>query len=109
MLETSSIDKSKLKVYVKMSDGQRLLGFFYVSEAERLQDILNDDRAFLPLNALGDNGKYTLIVIAKRYMQQIEEVTDLPDLPPPSERRGGDDRRAGNDRRQQTPPKFELD
>lgn len=109
MVDTASIDKSKLKVYVKMSDGQRLLGFFYISDNERLQDILNDSRAFLPLNALGDNGKYNLVVLSKRYMQQIEEVSDLPDEPPEIDRRTSGDRRTGEDRRQSPRPQFELD
>ena len=108
-MSSASIDKTKLKVYVKMSDGQRLLGFFYVSNGERLQDILNDDRAFLPLNALGDNGKYHLVVLSKRFMQQAEEVTDIPDESPREERRDGGDRRVGGDRRQNPRPQFELD
>lgn len=110
MSTNPSVEKRKLKVYVKMSDGQRLLGFFYVSDDERLQDILNDDRSFLPLHALGDNGKYTLVVLSKRYMQQIEEVKDLPDTDLATDRRVGSDRRTGVDRRlESVSPKFELD
>lgn len=110
MSTMSAIEKSKLKVYVKMSDTQRLLGFFYVSNGERLQDILNDDRKFLPLYALGDNGKYSLIMLSKRFMQQVEEVSELPDADVQPDRREGGDRRAGADRRQAPrPPQFELD
>lgn len=110
MSTMSAIEKSKLKVYVKMSDGQRLLGFFYVSNGERLQDILNDDRNFLPLYALGDNGKYALVMLSKHFMQQVEEVSELPDVDVQTERREGGDRRAGADRRQAPrPPQFELD
>lgn len=105
-----AVEKRKLKVYIKMSDSQRLLGFFYVGDDERLQDILNDDRSFLPLHALGDNGKYSLVVLSKRYMQQIEEVDDLPEADRTDDRREGSDRRTGVDRRQEPRvPKFELD
>ncbi|HSG03547.1 MAG TPA: hypothetical protein VLA39_07415 [Marinobacterium sp.] len=109
-MSETTVEKTKLKVYVKMSDGQRLLGFFYVSSDERLQDILNDDRGFLPLHAVGDNGKYSMVVLSKRYMQQIEEVSTLPEPVIEPERRVGGDRRDGTDRRQAPrAPKFELD
>ena len=103
-----NINKEKLKVYVKMADGQRLLGFFFAEPSERLQDILNDARAFLPLYALGDNGKYQLIMLSKSFVQQVEEVAELPDITVANERRSGD-RRTAHEMRPPSSPKFELD
>lgn len=102
-----------------MSDSQRLLGHLFITGDERLQDILNDDRQFLPLYALGDNGKHQLIVLSKRYIQQVEEVVSLSSTVPDVEHRTLGDRRSGVDRRdvaeankpepKLTPPKLELD
>lgn len=107
MKSDPSVTKEKLKVYVKMADGQRLLGFFFAEPTERLQDILNDQRSFLPLYALGDNGKYQLIMLAKAFVQQVEEVAELPTAEGDTERRVGE-RRTAHEMRSVT-PKFELD
>lgn len=108
MNSDANTTKEKLKVYVKMADGQRLLGFFFAQPTERLQDILNDVRAFLPLYALGDNGKYQLIMVSKSFLQQVEEVAELPNVSSDGDRRSGD-RRTAHELRQPTTPKFELD
>lgn len=123
---SESVSKKRLKVYVKMSDGQRMLGYLFISNDERLQDILNDERTFLPLHALSDNGKYQLVVLSKRFIQQVEEVS-APNFDSIShENRTSGDRRSGADRRDSTEsisvdsneiekrskppsPKFELD
>ena len=108
MNNEANIAKEKLKVYVKMADGQRLLGFFFAEPSERLQDILNDARAFLPLYALGDNGKYQLIMISKAFVQQVEEVAELPNIASDGDRRSGD-RRTAHALHKPSTPKFELD
>jgi len=109
-----------------MSDGQRMLGYLFISTDERLQDILNDERTFLPLHALSDNGKYQLVVLSKRFIQQVEEVSapNFESLSHDNSTSG--DRRSGADRRDQadsnsvdsnkidrssetSAPKFELD
>lgn len=109
MTDQTNVSKEKLKVYVKMSDGQRLIGFFFAQQDERLQDLLNDERSFLPLYALGDNGKYHLVMISKAFVQQVEEVAELPESTVDTERREGLGRRAGDDLRKPATPKFELD
>ncbi len=40
--------KSKLAVEMEIDSGQRMLGSVFVSHKQRLPDLLNDDRAFLP-------------------------------------------------------------
>lgn len=64
MTDKDTIEKQKFKVYVKVSDGQRLLGFFFSEPSERLQDLLNDERHFLRLSALGDH----LVMIANSFV-----------------------------------------
>ncbi len=104
----ANVSKEKLKVYVKMADGQRLLGFFFAEPNERLQDLLNDQRAFLPLHALNDNGKYQLIMLSKSFVQQVEEVAELPNIDVEGDRRSAE-RRTGHELRSPSTPKFELD
>jgi len=70
-----TIDKKTLKVYVKMHDGTTRLGNFYVAEAERLQDIMNDEREFLLLYAFNENSKKNhVVMLAKKFIEQVEEV-----------------------------------
>lgn len=73
MTEQSPAKKS-LKVYVKMHDGTRMLGSFYIGPSERLQDIMNDERSFLPLYAFNEkSNKQHIVMVAKRYVEQVEE------------------------------------
>lgn len=68
------VEKKSLKVYVKMHDGTRILGNFYVGPEERLQDIMNDDRNFLPLYAFNEKGnKQHIVMVAKQFIEQVEE------------------------------------
>ncbi len=41
--------KTKLEVEVELDDGARLLGFVFIRQMQRLSDLLNDTRAFLPV------------------------------------------------------------
>ena len=43
------ISKWKIEVQVELDDGARLLGFLFVTPTQRLSDLLNDQRSFLPL------------------------------------------------------------
>ncbi len=78
--------KQELKVYVKMHDGTRLMGLFYLSESDRLQDVMNDQRSFLPLHAYDDKGtKRHTIMLAKRYIEQVEEFDASVNLTDPGQ------------------------
>lgn len=84
---TLQVRKRALKVYVRMHDGLRLVGAFYVAEGERLQDIMNDERSFLPLYLDENKEHNSIAMVSKRYIQQVEEIANLQvktDLPPPS-------------------------
>ena len=43
------ISKWKIEVQVELDNGARLLGFLFVTPTQRLSDLLNDQRSFLPL------------------------------------------------------------
>ncbi len=43
------ISKWKIEVRVELDDGARLLGFLFVKPMQRLSDLLNDTRSFLPM------------------------------------------------------------
>lgn len=66
-------EKREIKVYVRMHDGSRQLGNVFLAADERLQDIMNDSRMFIPVH-VDDQNTRTMVMLAKRYIQQIEEV-----------------------------------
>ncbi|KEA62840.1 hypothetical protein ADIMK_2949 [Marinobacterium lacunae] len=73
MISNEKKEKSQIKVYVRMHDGTRSLGKVFLAEGERLQDIMNDDRIFIPVHVEEQKGT-SLVMLAKRYIQQVEEV-----------------------------------
>ena len=100
MRSKKKIEKNELKVYVTMHNNTRLMGSFYLAEEERLQDLMNDQRAFLPLHVVNINNKKTTIMISKRYIEKVEELHGNEEIPPaPDDRRTGFDRRVNPDRR----------
>ncbi|MBT00209.1 MAG: hypothetical protein CMI01_16250 [Oceanospirillaceae bacterium] len=56
-----------------MFDGTRLLGNVFLANNERLQDIMNDERGFIPVH-VDDQSTRSLVMLSKRYIQQVEEV-----------------------------------
>ncbi len=64
------LGKDKVEVQAELDDGVRLLGFLFVKQGQRISDLLNDERGFLPL--LTTDG---LIVLLKK--TAIARVTQL--------------------------------
>ncbi len=64
------LGKDKVEVQAELDDGARLLGFLFVKQGQRISDLLNDERGFLPL--LTSDG---LIVLLKK--TAIARVTQL--------------------------------
>ena len=65
------------RVFVKLSDGTDFFGVVYLAEDERLQDICNDMRRFLPIERKYDNKAVTvtkLIMVSKQHLISIEEI-----------------------------------
>ncbi len=46
------ISKLKIEVQVELVDGTRLLGFLFVKPMQRLSELLNDPRSFLPMQTM---------------------------------------------------------
>src|SRR5215475_16014782 len=46
--DSAMLQKTKLAVEMEIDGGQRMLGSVFVSQQQRLPDLLNDERAFLP-------------------------------------------------------------
>ncbi len=83
MYSSSNLVKQKLmaEVEVLMSDGSVLRGNFFLNPQERIVDMLNDDRDFLPFSNEDD----TVTVIAKSAIssirpaqQKVEQFNEAP-------------------------------
>jgi len=67
------------KVFVTLKTGHKFFGKVYVKAGERVQDLLNDKRAFIPiLKHMDDRGTkredvWKLIVVNKTSIESIEE------------------------------------
>ena len=85
MYASSSVVKQKLmaEVEVSMTDGSILRGNFFLNPQERIVDMLNDNRVFLPFS--NEDGTFT--VIAKTAInsilpaqQKVEQFSEAPRL-----------------------------
>ena len=69
----------KLKVYVRLFDSTAFWGNVYVKEGERLQDLLNDERKFIPVEKLEDKrgvsskDTYVNLILHKDGISYMEE------------------------------------
>lgn len=63
---------------VKMQDGTEYRGFVYAHRGERLQDLLNDGRDFIPIELVkdyhADTGTIGHVLISKRFIISFEEI-----------------------------------
>jgi hypothetical protein len=69
----------ELFVTVRMFDGSSFRGFIYLQDDERLQDLLNDARSFIPVRIRSDKGD--MAILSKRYIVSIDEISDSTDKP----------------------------
>jgi hypothetical protein len=70
--ETVTRGKNPVKVMVSCTNGHDYNGQVYLEEGERLTDLMNDGRAFLPLQQVSGQ----IIVIAKSAIYFANEITD---------------------------------
>ena len=67
----------KVKVAVHLFSNEILWGYLYLQEDERLQDMMNDDRMFIPLlkidTKVGYDQQYPTVVINKQVIARLEE------------------------------------
>jgi hypothetical protein len=63
---------------VKMQDGTEYRGFVYAHRGQRLQDLLNDGRDFIPIELVkdyhADTGTIGHVLISKRFIISFEEI-----------------------------------
>lgn len=64
----------RIFVSVKMHDGDRFRGYVYLAEGERMQDLLNDERKFFPIQMNSEMGD--MAILSKKFVVSIEEVDD---------------------------------
>lgn len=69
---------------VKLSNGSTVRGFVYLEPNQRLQDLLNDSRDFIPIEILSETPPHTKVVgrmvISKRFILTAEESSFNPHL-----------------------------
>ena len=68
------VQKHARKVYVRMHDSSRLVGAMYMGAEERLQDVMNDERSFIPIYLDDNKEHHPVVMVSKRYIQQVEEI-----------------------------------
>lgn len=76
-------ERTKTKVLVETRCGKKVFGSIFMTMKDRLSDILNDDRKFLPIetsdeaseNEAGQDGShYKTIIIHKEIITLVQEV-----------------------------------
>jgi DnaJ-domain-containing protein 1 len=76
------IDKWMVEVEISFSDGARQLGFLFVRPRQRLSDLLNDDRRFLPFRLpdghIEQIAKDTILRAAPLYKDDQSEAIGDP-------------------------------
>lgn len=68
------ITKFKIEAEVELEDGRRLLGFLFVKHLQRVSDLLNDHRQFLPLQ-LTDG---PIVHLHKSKIAQVSQLAQEP-------------------------------
>ena len=83
MYSSSSLVKQKLmaEVEVTMTDGSILRGNFFLNPQERIVDMLNDDRRFLPFS--DEDGVVTVVAKAainsiRPAQQKVDQFSEAP-------------------------------
>jgi hypothetical protein len=78
-MEDKYIEKNKVKVCLTLVDDRTLWGYVFVSSFERVSDVLNDDKQFIPFHVLEDrtgrqyDDVYKLIFVNKSRIYRAEE------------------------------------
>ncbi len=66
----NKITKWKIEVQVELDNGARLLGFLFIKQMQRLSDLLNDQRSFLPMQT----GDGLIVQIAKSTIAKVVQL-----------------------------------
>ena len=81
MSEHLKVQKTEQKVKINFHTGDHQWGLVYMCPGERLQDVVNDSRPFLPIRILKTSSrnsivedKYDLVLVNKSSIFKIEEI-----------------------------------
>ena len=81
MTEHLKVQKTEQKVKISFHTGEPQWGLIYICPGERLQDVVNDSRPFLPIRILKTSSrhsivedKYDLVLVNKHSIFKIEEM-----------------------------------
>jgi len=69
------ITKFKIEAAVELEDGTRLLGFLFVKHMQRVSDLLNDHRQFLPLRLSAG----PVVHLHKSKIARVSQLAQEPD------------------------------
>jgi hypothetical protein len=69
------IAKVKIEAAVELADGTNLLGFLFVKPMQRVSDLLNDHRQFLPLQVTDG----PIVHLHKSKIAKVTQLTQEPD------------------------------
>lgn len=69
----------KIKVDVNLKSGKSFFGYVYLKDDQRLQDLLNDERDFIPVDRhvrerSVKEDKYTISVVRKDSLEYMSEM-----------------------------------
>ena len=70
------IDKVRIEAAVKLEDGTNRLGFLFVKPMQRVSDLLNDHRQFLPLQVTDG----PIVHLHKSKIAEVVQLTEETDL-----------------------------
>ena len=75
-------EKEQVKVWIELSRGDPFIGKIYLASGERLQDLMNDDRKFIPVYKLTSTSaknieNYTMVILNKMCIVKIEEAPNV--------------------------------
>lgn len=70
---SSQMDKIKIDVQVEMHSGKQLLGVLFLRRDQRMSDLLNDERRFLPLETTDG----LIVNLAKGYIARVVQLGQL--------------------------------
>ena len=73
---SQQMDKIKVDVQLELSNGVNMLGAFFIRRDQRISDLLNDERSFLPIEAT--NG--LIINMNKTTIAQVTQLDQHQEL-----------------------------
>lgn len=74
------MNQNQVKVYIKtLIEDKEFFGYIYLNDGQRVQDLVNDDRSFVPVNRQmrersSKEDVYKMVMLNKSIIGYIEEV-----------------------------------